>query len=65
MISDKRADELPKLDTDLKLILYMNEKCVNCKHFDEYDVCLCSKHWGSVINNTIAYCEKYGSFKEK
>lgn len=61
----KRADELPKLPKTIDQEKWEHDKCMKCSNFDGYDVCLCKHHWGSVIQNTVEYCEKYGSFRYK
>lgn len=56
-IPSKRADELPMLPKTEDLQTYQDKVCINCPHFDGYDMCLYRGHWGSVIQNTIEHCK--------
>jgi len=60
-----RADELPKLKASYTFNKYVKKYCENCEFYDGYDMCLNYKHWGTVIQNSIEYCRKNKSFKEK
>ena len=51
-----RADELPKLKESVELEEFINTHCVHCRCYDGYDVCLNRRHWGTVIQNTVEYC---------
>lgn len=59
-----RADELPILKQKINNFdEYIKQKCEHCVFYDGYDVCRNSNHWGTVIQNTVEYCNNEGNFK--
>lgn len=64
-----RADEREPLnggcDKKVNMESWMEQFCTDCAFYDGHDICCNSRHWGTIIQNTVDYCEKENNYNPK